>query len=108
MITDSTGKARYVLSGTWDDKLEGARVLNTVETSKGKIIYETGETKVLWQRRYPPYVITYPYTLEWLISVQISTVHHHKSLHPRLLNIDAYIHYDNTCYYPRWLMANIG
>lgn len=54
MITDSHDKAMYVLSGNWDDKLEGARVLNTVKTGKGNVVYETGETKVLWQRRYPP------------------------------------------------------
>jgi len=54
VIQDSAGHVRYVLSGTWDDKLEGAPVLNTIESSKGKVMYETGETKVLWQRRYPP------------------------------------------------------
>lgn len=54
VITDSHDKAMYVLSGNWDDKLEGARVLNTVKTGKGNVVYETGETKVLWQRRYPP------------------------------------------------------
>lgn len=53
VITDSHDKAMYVLSGTWDDRLEGARVLNTVKTGKGNVVYETGETKVLWQRRYP-------------------------------------------------------
>lgn len=53
VITDSSDVAKYVLSGTWDDKLEGARVLNTVKTGKGNVVYETGETKVLWQRRYP-------------------------------------------------------
>jgi len=53
VIQDSAGHVRYVLSGTWDDKLEGAPVLNTIESSKGKVMYETGETKVLWQRRYP-------------------------------------------------------
>ena len=54
VIQDSAGHVRYVLSGTWDGKLEGAPVLNTIESSKGKVMYETGETKVLWQRRYPP------------------------------------------------------
>jgi len=53
VIQDSAGHVRYVLSGTWDEKLEGAPVLNTIESSKGKVMYETGETKVLWQRRYP-------------------------------------------------------
>jgi len=54
VITDASGAARWVLQGTWDDKLEGAKVLNTIETNKGKTVYETGETKVLWQRRYFP------------------------------------------------------
>lgn len=57
VITDSSGKGRYALSGTWDDKIEGAPINNTIEMGKGKIVYEMGESKVLWQRRYPRYVI---------------------------------------------------
>ncbi len=53
VVTDSSGEARYVMQGTWDDRIEGAKVLNTIETSKGKTVYETGPTKMLWQRRYP-------------------------------------------------------
>jgi len=53
VVTDSTGAARWVLQGTWDDKIEGAKVLNTIETGKGKTVYETGATKILWQRRMP-------------------------------------------------------
>ena len=54
IITDSSGVARWVLQGTWDDKIEGAKVINTVETNKGKVVYETGPQRVMWQRRYPP------------------------------------------------------
>ena len=54
MITDAAGKARWIVQGTWDEKMEGAKVLKTVESSKGKVIYETGEPIVMWQRRYPP------------------------------------------------------
>jgi len=53
VITDATGKARWIVQGTWDDKMEGAKVLKTVESSRGKVIYETGEPIVMWQRRYP-------------------------------------------------------
>ena len=51
MITDKAGKARWVVQGMWDERLEGAKVLKTVE-QKGKTVYETGPTKILWQRRY--------------------------------------------------------
>ena len=53
VITDSNGVAKYVLNGTWDDKMEGAPIVNTTE-SKGKPVFETGPSKVLWQRRMPP------------------------------------------------------
>ena len=55
VITNAAGQARWVLQGTWDDHIECAKVLKTTET-KGKMVYETGEKKVIWQRRYPPYV----------------------------------------------------
>ena len=56
VITDSAGIVRYVLSGTWDSKIEGASVLNGDDGNMGKVEYITGQSKVLWQRRYPPYV----------------------------------------------------
>ena len=55
VITDKAGKARWVVQGTWDEKLEGAKVLQTIE-NKGKTVYETGPTKLLWQRRPITYV----------------------------------------------------
>jgi len=57
VITDSAGVVRYVLSGTWDAKMEGANVLNGDDANLGKVEYITGPSKVLWQRRFPPYVI---------------------------------------------------
>lgn len=54
VITDASGAARWVLQGTWDERVEAAKVIKTVESGKGKIVYETGESKVVWQRRYPP------------------------------------------------------
>lgn len=51
VVTDKAGKARHVLQGTWDERIEGAKVLNTVE-QRGKTVYETGPTKVMWQRQH--------------------------------------------------------
>jgi len=58
VITDSAGVVRYVLSGTWDSKMEGATVLNGDEANQGgrAVDYVTGQSRVLWQRRFPPYV----------------------------------------------------
>ena len=56
VITNRDGEAKWVLQGTWDDRIECAKVINTVTNNKGKMVYETGEQKVVWQRRYPPYV----------------------------------------------------
>ena len=57
VITDCAGVVRYVLSGTWDSKMEGATVVNGDEACPGKVDYTTGQSKLLWQRRYPPYVV---------------------------------------------------
>lgn len=54
VITDSKGEAQYVLSGTWDDKIEGAKVIGTDEPTKGKFEYQTDAPIVLWQRRLRP------------------------------------------------------
>jgi hypothetical protein len=54
VITDSNGTARYVLNGTWDVQMEGAAIVNTTESNKGKPVFETGLSKFLWKRRMPP------------------------------------------------------
>ena len=55
VITDAKGQARWVVQGMWDERMEAAKVLQTIE-KKGKVVYETGPTKVLWQRRAITYV----------------------------------------------------
>ncbi|GCC35263.1 hypothetical protein chiPu_0013746 [Chiloscyllium punctatum] len=55
VVSDSMGKAHFILSGTWDEKMEYSRVLHS---SKGensaegrqKTVYETLRGKELWRR----------------------------------------------------------
>ncbi|XP_078087550.1 oxysterol-binding protein 1-like [Mustelus asterias] len=59
VVTDSTGKAHFILSGTWDEKMDYSRVLHS---SKGensaegrqKTVYETLRGKELWKRHKAP------------------------------------------------------
>ncbi|XP_078083032.1 oxysterol-binding protein 2-like isoform X4 [Mustelus asterias] len=57
MVTDSESKASYVLSGTWDEKMEFAKVVESSQDGtscegKQKTVYQTLPPKVLW-RKYP-------------------------------------------------------
>ncbi len=54
IVTDKSGVARWVLQGTWDDEIQGAPVLKTVEHPKGKVVYETGMQKRLWKKTPAP------------------------------------------------------
>lgn len=54
VITDSNGVAQYELSGTWDDKIFGAKILACEEQTKGKPEYKTDVPILLWQRRMRP------------------------------------------------------
>ncbi|XP_050409853.1 oxysterol-binding protein 1 isoform X2 [Patella vulgata] len=55
VITDSTNKPKWVLTGTWDCQMEGAQILHVEESNKGKPVFETGPHKVLWKcRPLPP------------------------------------------------------
>uniref|UniRef100_A0A4W5P5H8 Oxysterol-binding protein n=1 Tax=Hucho hucho TaxID=62062 RepID=A0A4W5P5H8_9TELE len=57
VVADSEGTAHHILSGTWDDKMESAKI---VESSRGcggsegkqKTLYQTLQPKVLW-KKYP-------------------------------------------------------
>ena len=61
IITDSNNVARYVLNGTWTEQIEGAPVLNPqVVTEQTQL--NTGTSKILWKRKYPPSV-KYPSNL---------------------------------------------
>ncbi|XP_014670942.1 PREDICTED: oxysterol-binding protein 1-like [Priapulus caudatus] len=54
VITDVEGKVRRVLSGHWDDRIEGAKVLDTNPPVKGdRQVLETGPPTLLWKRNYP-------------------------------------------------------
>uniref|UniRef100_A0ABM5F2Q3 Oxysterol-binding protein n=1 Tax=Pogona vitticeps TaxID=103695 RepID=A0ABM5F2Q3_9SAUR len=59
VVTDTNGKAHYVMSGTWDEKMECAKIVNSshgsTSSSEGKLsktVYQTLSPKVLW-KRYP-------------------------------------------------------
>ena len=53
-VMDAEGNAHYILSGTWDEKIECSKV---VQSSKGgtegrqKTVYQTLPAKLLWKRR---------------------------------------------------------
>ncbi|UJR30663.1 hypothetical protein I4U23_018187 [Adineta vaga] len=54
VVTDVNGQARWVLTGTWTEKIEGG----PVEASSGRHAHshhmETRNMKLLWQRKMPP------------------------------------------------------
>ncbi|XP_040011168.1 oxysterol-binding protein 2 isoform X1 [Xiphias gladius] len=57
VVADSGGKAHYILSGTWDDKMETAKIIQSSRGSGGsegkqKTVYQTLSPKLLW-KKYP-------------------------------------------------------
>ncbi|XP_029820780.1 oxysterol-binding protein 2 [Manacus vitellinus] len=57
VVSDADGKAHYVMSGTWDEKMECSKILHSSHGSsstegKQKTVYQTLSPKVLW-RKYP-------------------------------------------------------
>lgn len=54
VINNAEGISKYVVTGTWDDKIEGARVLGVEEVAKGRMEYKTEPSVTLWQRRFIP------------------------------------------------------
>ncbi|XP_069070548.1 oxysterol-binding protein 2 isoform X4 [Pleurodeles waltl] len=57
VVTDADGKAHYVLSGTWDEKMESAKIVEststiTISEGKQKTVYETLPPTLLW-KKYP-------------------------------------------------------
>ncbi|CAF96608.1 unnamed protein product, partial [Tetraodon nigroviridis] len=59
VVTDKDGKAHYVLSGTWDEKMEFSRV---IQSSKGeddtegkqRTVYQTLKAKEIWKKNPLP------------------------------------------------------
>lgn len=49
-VMDQSGAFQWFLTGTWDDKMEGCRVLRASERSSDRPAYETGDNTLLWQR----------------------------------------------------------
>ncbi|XP_048467264.1 oxysterol-binding protein 2-like isoform X2 [Rhincodon typus] len=55
VVTDSEGRASYILSGTWDEKMEFAKVVESSQDGtscegKQKTVYQTLPPKVLWRK----------------------------------------------------------
>ncbi|KAK2845320.1 hypothetical protein Q7C36_010174 [Tachysurus vachellii] len=57
VVSDSEGQAHYILSGTWDDRMESAKIVqsscgsNNAE-GKQKTVYQTLTPRLLW-KKYP-------------------------------------------------------
>ncbi|GAB6026499.1 hypothetical protein CHUAL_012924 [Chamberlinius hualienensis] len=54
VIMDKDGVVKWILSGTWDNKMDAAKVLSIQNDVKGKPVLETSQPKTLWKRRLPP------------------------------------------------------
>uniref|UniRef100_UPI00398E5C3A oxysterol-binding protein 1-like n=1 Tax=Pristiophorus japonicus TaxID=55135 RepID=UPI00398E5C3A len=59
VVTDVVGKAHFILSGTWDEKMDYSRVLHSSKGENGtegrqKTVYETLRGKELWKRHKAP------------------------------------------------------
>ncbi|XP_023269326.1 oxysterol-binding protein 2 isoform X1 [Seriola lalandi dorsalis] len=57
VVSDSGGQAHYILSGTWDDKMESAKIIQSSRGGSGsegkqKTVYQTLSPKLLW-KKYP-------------------------------------------------------
>ncbi|XP_003803379.1 oxysterol-binding protein 2 isoform X2 [Otolemur garnettii] len=57
VVSDSLGKAQYVLSGSWDEQIECAKIVQSSSSSpssdgKQKTVYQTLPSKLLW-KKYP-------------------------------------------------------
>ncbi|XP_074700280.1 oxysterol-binding protein 2 isoform X1 [Strix aluco] len=57
VVSDAAGKAHYVMSGTWDEKMECSKIVqsshgSTSTEGKQKTVYQTLSPKVLW-KKYP-------------------------------------------------------
>ncbi|XP_029301264.1 oxysterol-binding protein 2 [Cottoperca gobio] len=57
VIENREGTAHYILSGTWDDKMESAKIVDSSQgcggsEGKQKTVYQTLQPKLLW-KKYP-------------------------------------------------------
>lgn len=61
VVEDREGTAHYILSGTWDDKMESAKIVDSSQGCGGseckqKMVYQTLAPKLLWKKYPLPYV----------------------------------------------------
>ena len=69
LVTDKDGKAHYVLSGTWDEKMEFSRVMqssrgsssgsgaageNGAAEARQKTVYQTLKAREIWHKNALP------------------------------------------------------
>lgn len=59
VVTDKDGKAHYVLSGTWDEKMEFSRVIQSSKGEDGtegkqRTVYQTLKAKEIWKKNPLP------------------------------------------------------
>lgn len=56
---DKDGKAHYVLSGTWDEKMEFSRIMQSSKGENGsegkqRTVYQTLKAKEIWRKNPLP------------------------------------------------------
>uniref|UniRef100_A0A3B3B8Y1 Oxysterol-binding protein n=1 Tax=Oryzias melastigma TaxID=30732 RepID=A0A3B3B8Y1_ORYME len=59
VVTDKEGKAHYVLSGTWDEKMEFSRIMQSSKGENGtegkqRTVYQTLKAKEIWKKNPLP------------------------------------------------------
>uniref|UniRef100_A0A3P8RUX4 Oxysterol-binding protein n=1 Tax=Amphiprion percula TaxID=161767 RepID=A0A3P8RUX4_AMPPE len=59
VVTDKDGKAHYVLSGTWDEKMEFSRIMQSSKGENGtegkqRTVYQTLKAKEIWRKNPLP------------------------------------------------------
>ncbi|KAM8879234.1 oxysterol-binding protein 1-like isoform 3-T5 [Spinachia spinachia] len=59
VVTDKEGKAHYVLSGTWDEKMEFSRIMQSSKGENGtegkqRTVYQTLKAKEIWRKNPLP------------------------------------------------------
>ncbi|XP_077427518.1 oxysterol-binding protein 1-like isoform X2 [Vanacampus margaritifer] len=59
VVTDKDGKAHYVLSGTWDEKMEFSRIMQSSKSENGaegkqRTVYQTLKAKEIWRKNALP------------------------------------------------------
>lgn len=52
-VQNPAGEVKWVINGTWDDKVEIAPVISTSGTPENPV-YQTGPSVLAWRRRMPP------------------------------------------------------